>query len=454
MLSLRRNLSLPNQWWLQHELAALILMFGAAILSIHPHHAVLAADQKRVPNIVLILADDLGYECLGANGGKSYRTPRLDALAAGGMRFEHCYSQPLCTPSRVQLMTGRYNQRNYIRFGLLDPQDTTFGQVFRRAGYATCIAGKWQLGGGLDAPHKAGFDEYCLWQLTLRGKNLASRYPNPTLEQNGKILNDLGGKYGPDVVCDFVADFIARHKDKPFFVYYPMILPHYPHEPTPDSADWDPKAPGLDVEHKQGPVRYFADMVAYMDKLVGRVEDALEKNGLRDNTLILFTGDNGTHRGIASEVRNGSVIGGKGSMTDAGTHVPLVANWPGTVPSGKVSDDLVDFSDFVPTLCDVCGIEKPTDLSLDGRSFAPQLRGQPGRPREWVYCWYEREGRRDRARQFVRTKRCKLYGDGRFYDVAADPLEQQPLQAGKLDEEASRTRSQLQAVLDRMFRQK
>jgi arylsulfatase A len=407
--------------------------------------------EPRKPNVVLIMADDLGYECLGVNGGKSYRTPRLDALVRDGMRFEHCYSQPLCTPSRVQLMTGRYNQRNYLRFGFFAAKEATIGQVFRRAGYATGIAGKWQLGGGLDAPHEAGFDQYCLWQLTRRGKTLGSRYPNPTLEQNGKILDKRQGEYGPDVVSDFVVDFITKHKERPFFVYYPMILPHYPHEPTPDSTDWDPKAPGLDVEHKKGSAAHFADMVAYMDKMVGKVVDALEKNGLRDNTLILFTGDNGTHRGIASEFRDGTITGGKGSMTDAGTHVPLIAHWPGTVAGGKVSQDLVDFSDFLPTLCEACGIDRPAG-HLDGQSFAPQLRGQPGQPRDWVYCWYEREGRRNQARQFARTKRYKLYGDGRFYDVADDPLEQQPLRSDKLDEAASKTRAQLQAVLDRMFR--
>jgi len=346
-------------------------------------------------------------------------------------------------------MTGRYNQRNYVRFGFFAAKEATIGQVFRRAGYSTCIAGKWQLGGGMDAPNVAGFDDYCLWQLTRRGKTLGSRYPNPTLEQNGKILEDLKGQYGPDVVSDFVVDFITKHKERPFFVYYPMILPHYPHEPTPNSADWDPNAAGLDVAHKIGTVRYFSDMVAYMDKTVGKVVDALERNGLRENTLILFTGDNGTHRGIVSEFRDGTITGGKGSMTDAGTHVPLIANWPDTVPANKFLQDLVDFSDFLPTLCEVCGIERPAG-QLDGQSFAPPLRGQPGRPREWVYSWYEREGRRDQARQFARTARHKLYGDGRFYDVAADPLEQKPLAAEKLSEEARKVRSELAAVLERM----
>jgi|TARA_Y100000780_G_scaffold96969_1_gene88294 arylsulfatase A len=139
------------------------------------------------PNIVLIMADDMGYECVTANGGESYSTPNLDRLARGGMRFEHCYSQPICTPSRVQLMTGNYNQRNYIRFGLLDPAVTTFGHLAKRAGYATCIGGKWQLENGLKGPNHFGFDEYCLWQLTRR----PSRYPNPGLEVNSTLRYKL-----------------------------------------------------------------------------------------------------------------------------------------------------------------------------------------------------------------------------------------------------------------------
>jgi arylsulfatase A len=137
------------------------------------------------PNIVVILADDLGYECIGADGGTSYKTPVLDKLAAGGARFDHGYAQPLCTPTRVQLMTGIYNVRNYVRFGLLDPKQTTFAHLLKQAGYATCVVGKWQLEGGFEGPGHFGFDEYCLWQLNRR----PGRYANPGLEVNGKQIN-------------------------------------------------------------------------------------------------------------------------------------------------------------------------------------------------------------------------------------------------------------------------
>ncbi|MCG8584993.1 MAG: sulfatase-like hydrolase/transferase, partial [Pirellulales bacterium] len=192
------------------------------------------ADQAERPNIVLIMADDMGYECVSANGGAPYKTPHLDKLAEGGMRFTHCHSQPICTPTRVQIMTGRYNSRNYVKFGVLDPQEKTFGNMMRDAGYATCIVGKWQLKGGFEGPKNFGFDEYCLWQLTRR----PNRYPNPGLEINGKEVDYKNGEYGPDVVTDYACDFMERNKDKPFFLYYPMMLPHWPFEPTPDSKDW------------------------------------------------------------------------------------------------------------------------------------------------------------------------------------------------------------------------
>jgi arylsulfatase A len=392
------------------------------------------------PNIVLIMADDLGYECVGANGGTSYRTPVLDRLAKTGMRFENCHSQPLCTPSRVQLMTGLYNQRNYIRFGLLDPKATTFAHLLKKAGYATCIAGKWQLSGGFEGPKHFGFDEYCLWQLTVR----RSRYPNPVLERDGKVIPYNKGEYGPDIVSDIVCDFIERNKDRPFFAYYPMILPHWPFEPTPASPDWDPKAKG--VLKGQGKKQYFADMVAYTDRMVGKVLARLDKLGLRENTLVLFTGDNGTAVGITSRMGDRLVHGGKGKTIDTGTHVPLIARWPGKIPEGKVCRDLVDFTDFLPTLLEVGGAEAPK--GLDGRSFLPQLLGKKGNPREWIYCWYSRNGG-PKGAEFARDQRFKLYTNGNLFDVTADIDEKSPLGDGRLTPEARAARKKLQAALDR-----
>ena len=334
------------------------------------------------PNIILIMADDLGYECLGCYGSKSYKTPVLDELAATGVRFEHCYSQPLCTPSRVKIMTGQYNIRNYTKFGALHSREKTFGHLMQSAGYATCVVGKWQLaardGGVGTYPKQAGFDEHCLWQVKDRG----SRYKDPIIVQNGKDRDDLKGKYGPDIFCDYLLEFVERHKAEPFFVYFPMALTHAPFEPTPDTEEWKKASTKAHKKH-------FADMVAYMDKIIGRIVRKLDEAGLRENTLLLFTGDNGTPRGITSEMKGGSFInGGKGLTTDAGTHVALIANWKGTIPAGKVCPDLVDFSDILPTIAEASSASVGSEI--DGRSFLPQLRGRRGEPRDWIFIWYRR----------------------------------------------------------------
>ncbi|MHC5057069.1 MAG: sulfatase-like hydrolase/transferase [Planctomycetota bacterium] len=403
----------------------------------------LAGPGGRKPNIVLIMADDLGYECIGANGGTSYKTPVLDGLAEGGVRFTHGYSQPLCTPSRVQIMTGIYNVRNYVKFGLLDPKQTTFAHLLKRAGYATCVVGKWQLGGGFEGPGHFGFDDYCLWQLTRR----PSRYPNPGLEVNGKAADFRNGEYGPDVVTEHACKFMARNKDRPFLVYYPMILTHCPFEPAPGTPDYDPGSKGS--KSYKGDAKYFGDMVTHMDKIVGRFVAKLEELGIRENTLLIFTGDNGTDKPVVSMMDGRKVADAKGAMTDGGTRVPLIASWPAVMKRGRVTDDLVDFSDMLPTMCECAGVEVPAELAVDGRSFLPQLRGQKGNPREWTYCWYSRGGNASGAKEFARNQRYKLYRTGKFYDVERDVLEKRALGEGALDAEAKRVRAMLQGVLDK-----
>ena len=415
---------------------------GAAACLLAGNTAALDTRRNR-PNIILIMADDLGYECIGANGGTSYKTPVLDRLAAEGVRFEHAYAQPLCTPSRVKIMTGIYNVRNYVRFGLLDPKQTTFAHLLKKAGYATCVVGKWQLGGGFEGPNHFGFDEYCLWQLNRR----PGRYPNCGLEVNGKQVDYTHGEYGPDVVSDYACGFIQRNKDKPFLLYYPMILTHCPFEPTPDSADWDPKSKGSKAY--KGHAKYFGDMVAYMDKIVGKLAAKLDELNLRENTLILFTGDNGTDKPVVSKMGDRLVEGGKGSMSDAGTRVALIASWPGTAPKGKVCRDLVDFSDFLPTLCECAGVDVPDKPPIDGRSFLPQLQGRKGDPREWIYCWYSRGGGAANAKEFARNRRYKLYRTGKFFDIRGDVLEASPLDESGLDEGARKARAMLQGALDK-----
>ncbi|UCD28142.1 MAG: sulfatase-like hydrolase/transferase [Planctomycetota bacterium] len=384
------------------------------------------------------MADDLGYECLSCNGSTSYRTPVLDKLADTGMRFQHCYSTPLCTPSRVQLMSGQYNFRNYIGFGTMDPKITTFAHILRSAGYATCVVGKWQLAGRARGngtyPKKAGFDEHCLWQVDRR----ESRYWNPLIRQNEKYRSDLEDRYGPDVFCEYINDFIERHQNERFFIYYPMALTHAPFIPTPDST-------GNDARDKDDK-KYFADMVAYMDKIIGRIVAKLDKLGLQENTLILFTGDNGTGGKIISQMGSRKIRGGKGTTTDAGTHVPLIANWKGVIPAARVCDELIDFTDFLPTLAEVAGAEILKRIKIDGRSFLPQLLGKPGKPREWVFTHFDHK----RLIRYVHDKRWKLYHDARLFDLNADRSEKKPLKPSTDTLEAAVARKRLQSVLDAM----
>jgi arylsulfatase A len=220
-----------------------------------------------------------------------------------------------------------------------------------------------------------------------------------------------------------------------------MALTHAPFVPTPDSVTPENR-------NKIG-LKYFADMVAYMDKIIGKIVRKVDELGIRENTVILFTGDNGTNLAIESRMQERTVHGGKGTPTDAGTHVPLIVNWLGTSPSGRECDVLIDFSDFFPTLAQVSGAEIPGNLTVDGRSFLPQIKGEEGIPREWVFCHYEPRWSIWKPCRFVRDKRWKLYGDGRLFDLRADPLEKSPLGDSR-DKELVAIRRKFQQILDRM----
>ncbi|MFV0555195.1 MAG: sulfatase-like hydrolase/transferase [Mangrovibacterium sp.] len=404
-----------------------------------------AQDQR--PNVVLILADDLGFECIGANGGTSYQTPFIDKLAAQGMRFENCHSQPLCTPSRVQIMTGRYNVRNYTQFGTLNRDEISFGQLFQNAGYKTVIAGKWQLGTENDSPQYFGFEQSCLWQQAggrTDEEGHDTRFSNPLLEINGKMKQYSNGEFGPDLVSDFLCDFIEENKEQAFFAYYPMLLTHCPFVPTPDSKDWDPTSKGS-LDYKGEP-KYYPDMVAYMDKMVGKIVSKIDELGLGDNTLIIFTGDNGTDQPVVSMLRGKEYPGGKSFTTDNGTHVPLVARWNKKIEANSECFDLIDFSDFFATICQAAQI-KTSSKQLDGISFLPQLEGKKGNARKWSYCWFSRDGKTDKLKEFARNHEYKLYTTGEFFCVKDDLLEKHPLDIKKLSKDESRAYKMLAKAL-------
>lgn len=398
-------------------------------------------------NIVLIMADDFGYECIGANGG-GYTTPHIDKLAKEGIRFESCHSNPLSTPSRVQLMTGKYNVRNYTAFALLDRKEVTFANLLQEAGYATCIAGKWQLGKEKDAPTHFGFDKSCLWQHTQRAvdaQRCDTRYANPVIDVNGETVNFPQDTFGPDIYCDFVLDFIRENQAHPFFVYYPMTLTHSPFVSTPDSKEWFPVRSST---YRGNPI-HFPAMVEYTDKLVGRVMDELERLHLRENTLVIFTGDNGTGTAIVSMLNGKPYSGGKGKTIDSGTHVPLIVSCPGG-QVGKVNSNLIDFTDFLPTMCEATGINIPSFLELDGKSFYSQLMGKTNKVRQWVYCWYApQQVCNEKAAVFARTRRYKLYRSGNFYDVQNDFNETSPIAKQQMTKEQKYIYDSLSKVIER-----
>ena len=421
------------------------------------------------------MSDDLGYEAIGANGGTSYATPVLDGMAGAGIRFENAHVQPLCTPTRVQLMTGKYNFRNYIGFGLIAPDEVTFGHLFSSAGYKTCIAGKWQLH-SYNPPDEmpearstgqkiedAGFDEFCVWH-PHHTEEKGSRYKSPIVYENGEFLENMEGKYGEDVFADYIIDFMERNQDDPFFVYFPMALTHRPLEPTPDSPEFDDFVPPSNetlgartwakLEDWDDEARYYKDMVEYHDKVIGRVNAKLEQLGIAEDTLVIYVGDNGSPVEVCSIIHSHTeVCGGKGLTVDRGTHVPLICSWPGTIPSGAVTTDLIDASDFLPTILEAAEITPPDDYFIDGRSFLPQLKGETGNPRDWIFFHFEpMSGRVHRYARFIRDHRWKLYDDGRLFDLNADPEEEAAFDPADDDGERSEARSRLAPVFEQMIK--
>ncbi len=431
----------------------------------------------RRPNIVLIMSDDLGYEALSCNGSTSYKTPVLDKLAETGMRFENAHVMPLCTPTRISLMTGKYNFRNYIGFGLLDPTEITFGHIFSDAGYKTLLSGKWQLR-SYNPPEEfpenrnkgqriedAGFDEYCVWHAH-HTEEKGSRYKDPVVYENGKYRDDTTGKYGEDIFVDYINDFVERNKDEEFFVYWPMALTHGPFEPTPDHQDYDSYDPPDnrtvggktwdEINRGQSDPKYYGDMVEYHDKVIGRLVDKLDQLNLREDTLIIYLGDNGTDQSICSMEHNHiQMCGGKGLTLDRGTHVPLIVNGA-TTKSGRVCDDLIDNCDYLPTIMAAAGISTPENFVIDGQSFLPQLQGDVGKARDWIYFHFEpmvdHTDKHFETARFIRSKRWKLYDDDRLYDLLSDPEEECALLPEIDDSESSQVRAELEPIFDEMVR--
>lgn len=329
------------------------------------------------PNVLIILGDDVGYEVPTVDGGQSYSTPNIDRMAKAGIRFTECHASPLCSPARFMLLTGKYNFRNYTIWGHMDLSEKTLGNMFKDAGYATCYAGKWQLDGGDNSIRNFGFDKYAVYLPFLLDNEFeeGSRYKGCKIYQDGGYLpeSETADKYSDDEFTDYLINFIdsSVNSRSPFFAYYSLSLCHAPCSPTPDDpeyATWNFDSVG------NGDKKFFPSMVKYMDKKIGEILAHLSAIGALKNTLVVYTGDNGTPRMIASQFNGFKVVGGKHSTNEPGTNVPLIALWPKRIPRGMVNNDLISFVDFLPTLADAAGIPEPVNYgTLDGVSFYPAL---------------------------------------------------------------------------------
>jgi arylsulfatase A len=423
---------------------ASILYF--AICAVHNPCAVAATPAKRPPNIVLIFCDDLGISNIGYHGADApFKTPHIDALANQSLRFDRCFSSPICGPSRAQVLTGQYGFRSGVvdnsTAAKLNPaEDLTMPQTMRKAGYKTAGTGKWsqlEYLSNKESGDRWGFDEFMLWT----GIGTHDRYWAPKFNHNGTVRTWDDKTYGPDVQQRFVVDFMEKHKEEPFFVYYAHTLPHGPRTYTPDS-----KSTKKDGE------QMYVDQVAYLDKQLGLLVKDLERLGLRENTLILFTGDNGAvynekirNGGIGGTIRGRWLDGGKGSAGEGACRVPMFVSWPAVIREGRLCNDLINLSDFLVTFSELAGTSLPPDYKHDGRSFAPQLRGQKGTPREWVYAGLHRS---IDPIHWVRDDHWRLTGSGVLTSVQRAPFGD--IHANDSEPNAKAARERLQKVLDNL----
>lgn len=413
----------------------LIILSLATVSSIYAQKGITKKGSEK-PNIIFILADDLGIGDVSCYGSDQNKTPIIDQLAKGGIRFTRGYTAPLCGPSRAMILTGRYAFRtgavNQDMVGDIKPEnEVLIPSVLKPAGYTTSLVGKWSQFS--KTPGDFGFDDY----LTFAGSGdywSTEKKKSENYIENGvnKILD--AQTYMPDLMHDHLVNFITTNKDKPFFLYYSMVHVHALIQRTPDSK------PGSDL---------YEDNTAYMDKLVGKLLKTLDDLKLRKNTLIVFMGDNGT----ASQYADRGTIGGKalsgkkGTMLECGSLVPTIANWPGVIDGGKISDLLIDSTDLLPTFADLAGAKLPNNRVIDGHSFLPQLLGKKGNSREWIFIelgnkWY------------VRDTKWKLNREDELFDMSNSPFEEKLITNYSDNEEASEAFNRLKATLNTLSPEK
>jgi arylsulfatase A len=440
------------------SLTALLLVPLAAI-----HAAELPRPTK--PNIIFILADDLGFAEIGANGADRYKTPNIDSLAKTGIRFNHFYTAPLCGPSRALILTGRYAFRSgavsqdacasIIRTG--EKSEIMAPSVLKKAGYTTAMIGKWgQLLPSGDAA-QWGFDHMMsfkasgiYWNKTaaaswikkygIAGEKGAEdgvrANPGPyNIDEKQMMMADH--EYMPDLMHKDAMAFINENKDKPFLLYYSLSHVHSQILPTPDST---PPAPGTDAAALYA--QLYNDNITYMDKLVGKLLAELDRLKLRDNTVVFFMGDNGTAKAASDLATIGGrrLIGQKGGMEEGGGLVPFIVSWKGVTPAGKLNENFADASDLLPTFAAIAGAPLPENRIIDGQSLLPQIKGETKSPRTWAFTQLG-------GNYYVREAGWKLNEAGQLFDMKNAPFEEIPVPADSKDESAVAARQRLSAAL-------
>jgi len=453
---------------MNRRLLIALLAFGLLTLTLETR----AADAGPV-NIVLIMADNLGKEWFGCYGSEEGATPNIDRLAAEGCRFDVCYTVPICGPSRAMLLTGRHPYRTgwtihhdaalYSGGGLDPSREVTFARPFRQAGYATAVVGKWQIDNLYDQPDvlkRHGFDHWCMWpgsidrqrvsnedfaafmqaveqrdgnRVLALNRGIESRYWDPVLNIDGKIERRQG-EFGPDVCQEYAIEFLRRHRDEPFLLYYPMVLTH----------GLSMAQPVIGVPPRREPSGSLADdyraMVSYVDQQVAGIVRTLDELKLRERTIVIVATDNGTEHQVSAKFKGKIVQGGLYTLEEIGVSVPLIFNAPGRIPAG-LQGTTSDFSDLFPTICQLAGVAVPQELKLDGHSHASFLLGSPGAAagRPWAFAQYH-------TTRVVRSGPYKLYSDGRFRRMMAD-LSEAPIEPDKMSEDERAAHNRLSAAL-------
>jgi len=421
-------------------------------VTIASRHRASGGRRTEKPNIIYIMADDLGYGDLSCYGQKRFRTPNIDRLASEGQLWtQHYAGATVCAPSRCCLMTGYHGGHAYIRGNReVKPEGqcpmaadlVTVAEGLQRAGYVTGGFGKWGLGpvGSAGDPNKQGFDEWFGYNCQRQAH---SYYPDHLWHNDKKIIleGNLDGKqqiYAHDLIAEQALAFIRQHRDRPFFCYVPFTIPHAALQVPEDSlakfrGKWpEPKTRGGHYAKQDAPRAAFAAMVTRMDSDVGRILDLVAELGINEKTLVIFTSDNGPHMEGGHDPAffdsNGPLRGHKRDLYEGGIRVPFLARWPGHIQPGRVIDHAAAFWDFLPTAWELAGLEPPR--GIDGISYVPTLLGGDQRTHEYLYWEFHEQGKKQAVRMgdwkavyFVKADRFELYNLaedlGETQDVAA-----------------------------------